>query len=68
MSQVITSNTEILGGTPVFRGTRVPVEMIFECLADGMSIADILEGWPSIKAADLLQAIKDAGREIRAAA
>jgi uncharacterized protein (DUF433 family) len=68
MSHVITSHPDILGGTPVFRGTRVPVDMIFECLADGMSIERILAGWPSINAEDLHQAILDAGREIRTAA
>jgi uncharacterized protein (DUF433 family) len=57
MSSVVTSHSETLGGTPVFRGTRVPVEMIFECLSEGMTVQDILAGWPSITPADLQQAI-----------
>jgi uncharacterized protein (DUF433 family) len=68
MSHVVISDKDVLGGTRVFRGTRVPVDMIFECLADGMTIEQILNGWPTLSAADLNQAIKDAGQEIRAAA
>jgi uncharacterized protein (DUF433 family) len=68
MSSVITSNPDILGGTPVFRGTRVPVAMIFECLADGMTLSDILAGWPSLNAQDVKAAIRDAGKEIQSAA
>jgi uncharacterized protein (DUF433 family) len=68
MSKVIISDSAIMSGRPVFRGTRVPVDMIFECLADGMSIDDILDGWPSVRREDLQQAILDAGREIKTAA
>jgi uncharacterized protein (DUF433 family) len=68
MSRVITTNPAIMSGAPVFRGTRVPVNLVFECLADGMSIEEILAGWPSVSRADLHQAILDAGREIKAAA
>jgi uncharacterized protein (DUF433 family) len=40
---------EVLGGTPVFTGTRVPVETLFEYLEGGDSIEDFLEGFPSVK-------------------
>ena len=35
---LVTSDPEVLGGKPVFRGTRVPAAILFEYLADGLSI------------------------------
>jgi uncharacterized protein (DUF433 family) len=46
---VIQSDPEILGGTPVFAGTRVPVQSLFDHLEAGDSIDDFLEGFPSVK-------------------
>jgi uncharacterized protein (DUF433 family) len=43
------SDPEIMGGTPVFHGTRVPVEMIAAMLAQGASTPEILDGYPSLK-------------------
>jgi uncharacterized protein (DUF433 family) len=39
---------EILRGTPVFRGTRIPVELVAEMLADGASVEEILKGYPAL--------------------
>ena len=44
----IHSDPAILGGKPVVRGTRISVELILEYLADGGSVADILDGYPSL--------------------
>ena len=49
LSQFVHSNPQILGGTPVFAGTRVPVRSLFEHLEAGDSIEDFLEGFPSVK-------------------
>jgi uncharacterized protein (DUF433 family) len=46
---VIQSDPEILGGTPVFVGTRVAVQSLFDHLEAGDSIDDFLEGFPSVK-------------------
>jgi len=48
--QLVVSNPEIMGGTPVFRGTRVPVHMIAEIQAQGETEADLLDSYPSITA------------------
>jgi len=48
MSSVINVDPEILGGTPVFSGTRVPVEILFEYLAHGDTIDYFLEQYPSV--------------------
>src|ERR1700761_1656403 len=42
------SDPEILRGTPVFRGTRIPVELVAEMLADGASVEEILKGYPAL--------------------
>ena len=42
-NQLVISDPEILGGKPVFAGTRVPVAVLFENLADGLSLDEILE-------------------------
>ena len=45
---VIVKNPDILGGTPVFRGTRVPMQNLFDYLEGGETIDDFLEGFPSL--------------------
>jgi uncharacterized protein (DUF433 family) len=45
---LITVNPEILGGTPVFKGTRVPVKALFDYLADSLSLDYFLETFPSV--------------------
>jgi uncharacterized protein (DUF433 family) len=45
---LITSDPEILGGTPVFKGTHVPVRTLFECLADGLSLEYFLGSFASV--------------------
>lgn len=49
MNTVINVDEEILGGTPVFNGTRVPVKNLFDYLEKGGSIADFLSDFPSVK-------------------
>jgi uncharacterized protein (DUF433 family) len=55
---------ERMGGTPCFRGTRVPVSTLFDYLEAGDSLDDFLENFPSVKRAQVLAAIKEAGREL----
>lgn len=45
---LITVDPEILGGTPVFKGTRVPVKTLFDYLADSLSLDYFLESFPSV--------------------
>ncbi len=47
-SNVVTSSPTVLGGTPVFAGTRVPIEALLDLLEGGGSIDDFLEGFPSV--------------------
>ncbi len=45
---LVTVDPEILGGTPVFRGTRVPVKTLFEYLEDNYSLEEFVECFPSV--------------------
>ena len=47
-SSVVQRDPEILGGTPVFVGTRVPVKILFDYLAAGDSLDVFLEEFPSV--------------------
>ena len=47
-SDLITVDPEILGGTPVFKGTRVPVKTLFDYLEDNYSLDEFLECFPSV--------------------
>ena len=59
-STVVHSDPEIMGGTPVFIGTRIPVGVLFENLAAGASLDEILENFPSLKREQAIQAIREA--------
>ncbi|XZN92990.1 MAG: DUF433 domain-containing protein [Microcoleus sp.] len=45
---IISISGEIMGGTPVFIGTRVPVQTLFDYLEAGESIDDFLDGFPTV--------------------
>ena len=45
---VVSCNREVMGGTPVFAGTRVPVQTLLDYLQAGDSIDEFLEGFPSV--------------------
>jgi uncharacterized protein (DUF433 family) len=48
MSEWIVADSEHLGGSPRVRGTRISVALILESLAAGMSVADIVDAYPSL--------------------
>lgn len=45
---LVTSDPAILAGTPVFKGTRVPVRTLFDYLSDGLPLEYFLETFPSV--------------------
>lgn len=45
---IVNIDKEILGGQPVFMGTRVPIESLFDHLKDGVSIDEFLEDFPTV--------------------
>jgi len=56
----VISDPEILGGAPVFIGTRVPVRIIFEHLEAGDSLEVFLEDFPSVNRELAIQFLEDA--------
>ena len=59
-SRIISSDPEVLGGTAVFLGTRVPVAVLFENLADGMTLDEILDAYPTLTREATLAALREA--------
>ena len=57
---VIHSDPEIMGGTPVFVGTRVPLQNLIDYLEGGESIEDFLDGFPSVKREQVIAVIEAA--------
>ncbi|HZQ07312.1 MAG TPA: DUF433 domain-containing protein [Anaerolineae bacterium] len=59
----ITIDPEIVSGTPVFRGTRVPVQTLFDYIAYGYTLEEFLENFPTVKREDAV-IILDAGKAV----
>ena len=60
------SDPEILGGTLVFKGTRVPGQSLFDHLKAGDSIEVFLDGFPSVKRSQVLAVLKEMETEVLA--
>ncbi len=60
MAQAITRDTETMHGVPVFRGTRVQVQTLFDYLEGGDSLEDFLKGFPTVRRALVLEALEEA--------
>lgn len=57
---VIFRDRDILGGTPVFRGTRVPIQVLFDYLEGGETLEDFLKGFPTVSREAALAALEEA--------
>jgi uncharacterized protein (DUF433 family) len=57
---LITSSPDILGGTPVFGGTRVPAQTLIEYLEGGQTIDDFLDGFPSVTRDQVIAFLEEA--------
>lgn len=64
--RLIVSDRDILGGTPVFAGTRVPVKNLTDCLESGESIDDFLEDFPSVKREQVIAFLEEARAQLSA--
>ncbi|MBC7892670.1 MAG: DUF433 domain-containing protein [Sphingobacteriaceae bacterium] len=59
--EAIVSDPDIMGGTPVFRGTRVAVKTLFDYLLSGVSdLQDFLEDYPSVRPDDARRVLEAA--------
>ncbi|HEX7696998.1 MAG TPA: DUF433 domain-containing protein [Candidatus Acidoferrum sp.] len=50
----------MLGGTPVFRGTRVPIRALFDYLEGGETLEDFLQGFPTVSREAAVAALEEA--------
>ena len=55
---IVHSDPEIMGGTPVFVGTRVPLQNLIDCLEGGESIREFPEAYPTVKREQAIAVIK----------
>lgn len=56
--KIVFSSPEVLGGTPVFKGTRVPVLSLLEHLENGISLDEFIEDFPSVDKFIAIQFLK----------
>jgi len=67
-SKVVHSNPNILGGTPVFVGTRVPLQNLIDYLEAGDTIDDFLMSFPSVTREQAIAALELAREALEASA
>jgi uncharacterized protein (DUF433 family) len=58
MQNLITTDPDILGGTPVFRGTRVPVKNLFDYIETGETIEAFLHSFPTVTREQVTQTLE----------
>ena len=57
---IVSRSADVMGGTVVFHGTRVPVQTLLDYLEAGESIDDFLEGFPSVTRAQVIAFLEEA--------
>ena len=61
----ITVNPTQMGGVPCIRGLRIPVATVVDMVADGMTVAEILEAYPDLERKDVGEALRYAAEAVR---
>jgi uncharacterized protein (DUF433 family) len=59
-ASVVVKNPNIMSGTPVFRGTRVPLLLLFDTLERGHTLEEFLEGYPTVSREMAIAALHEA--------
>ena len=65
-SSAISISNDVLSGTPVFAGTRVPVKNLFDYIESGESLEDFLIAFPSVKKEQAIEVLETAERLVTA--
>lgn len=68
VEQVVSRSPDVMGGTPVFAGTRVPVQTLLDYLEAGDSIDEFLAGFPSVSREQVIQFLEQAKDRLVASA
>ncbi len=64
MKKLVNIDSEILGGTPVFWGTRVPIQSLFDYIEGGETIEEFLENFPTVSKEQAVEVLHLAGKAI----
>ena len=64
--QIVHSDPEIVSGTPVFVGTRVPAQALLDYLEGGETIEEFLDDFPSVSREQAIAFLEEAGRALLA--
>jgi uncharacterized protein (DUF433 family) len=63
-ASMISVSPEVMGGTPVFMGTRVPIQTLMDYLKAGESIDDFLEGFPTVTREQVIGLLEEASNQL----
>ena len=61
---IVTSSPDVMGGTPVFARTRVPVQTLLDYLKGGETIDDFLDGFPTVTREQVIAFLEEAEEQI----
>ena len=62
--QIISSSPDVMGGTPVFAGTRVPIQTFIDYITGGESIDDFLDGFPTVGREQVIAFLEEAKEQM----
>ena len=62
LKDILSVDTEILSGQPVFSGTRVPIETLFDHIENGITIDEFLEDFPAVSKKQVLALLEVANK------
>lgn len=62
LKELISIDPEVLGGQPVFKGTRVPIETLFDHLEAGISLREFLDDFPTVAQEQAVAALEIANK------
>ena len=63
-SSIISVSPSVMSGTPVFAGTRVPIQTLLDYLKAGESIDDFLDGFPTVTRSQVVALLEEAGKQL----
>jgi uncharacterized protein (DUF433 family) len=65
-THIVSVDANVMGGTPVFKGTRVPVQTFIDYLEGGQTIDDFLKGFPTVTKEQVIQLLEEAKEKVLA--
>ncbi|MCH7849053.1 MAG: DUF433 domain-containing protein [Planctomycetes bacterium] len=61
-TNIVSSSADVMGGTPVFSGTRVPIQTFLDYIEAGETMDEFLEGFPSVTRKQVIAFLEEAKR------